>query len=213
MILIQVENLSFSYKNKKIFENLSFTIKKPSLNFIVGCNGSGKTTLLKILFLNEDKYFKTKDVQFIWEFQNLYDELTLLQNLKIYFNLNTKKKLNFEEELKKILSYWDLDQYLKSPIKNLSYGYRQKSLIARSIITKPDILIIDEPFLGLDYSSYLSFLKIISDYSSEITFLISTQNPKVKDEIIETTSLKNNTLKSQSIQLNSMILLFTIIKQ
>ena len=74
-----------------------------------------------------------------------------------------------------------MELYLNKPVKNLSYGYKQKSLIARSIITNPDVLIIDEPFLGLDYSSYLKFLDILKDYK-RITFIISTQNPKIKDE-------------------------------
>lgn len=200
--LIKVENLNFSYKDKKILENVSFEIKKNTVNFLIGPNGSGKTTLLKILFFNTDKYLNTKDFQFIWEFQNFYEELSLLKNLEIYFKLNCKKKLDFKKQLKKILEYWDLEAYLNKPVKDLSYGYRQKGLLARSIITQPDLLVIDEPFLGLDYYSYQSFLKIINDFK-EITFFISTQNPQVKEEFKE---LKKNNIE-KSIFLNPKLYL------
>jgi len=207
MNIIEIEDLSFSYKDKPIFEKLSVRIPNNSINFLIGTNGSGKTTFLKILFFNNKKYLKTDDFQFIWEFQNLYEELTVLQNFKIFFHLNKKKNLEFEKELGKILKYFNIKEYLNKEVKKLSYGYKQRVLIARSIMINPELLIIDEPFLGLDYSSYLSFLKIINDYNENTTFLISTQNPNTKTEFLNIFQRQ----EKNKINLNEQITLFTIL--
>ncbi len=207
MNIIEIEDLSFSYKDKPIFEKLSVRIPNNSINFLIGTNGSGKTTFLKILFFNNKKYLKTDDFQFIWEFQNLYEELTVLQNFKIFFHLNKKKNLEFEKELGKILKYFNIKEYLNKEVKKLSYGYKQRVLIARSIMINPKLLIIDEPFLGLDYSSYLSFLKIINDYNENTTFLISTQNPNTKTEFLNIFQRQ----EKNKINLNEQITLFTIL--
>lgn len=207
MNIIEIENLSFSYKDKPIFEKLSIRIPNNSINFLIGTNGSGKTTFLKILFFNNKKYLKTDDFQIIWEFQNLYEELTVLQNLKIFFHLNKKKNMEFEKELEKILKYFNIKEYLNKEIKKLSYGYKQRVLIARSIMINPKLLIIDEPFLGLDYSSYLSFLKIINDYNENTTFLISTQNPNTKTEFLHIFQRE----EKNKINFNEQITLFTIL--
>ncbi|MFN4220600.1 MAG: ATP-binding cassette domain-containing protein, partial [bacterium] len=159
-------------------------------------------------FFDKKKYFKTEDVQFVWEFQNMYEELSLTKNLEIYFKLNCKKNISFKEELQNILKYWDLELYLTKPVKSLSYGYRQKALITRSIIVKPDVLIVDEPFLGLDYMSYKSFIKIIKDYR-DITFLISTQNPNVIRDFLE--EINNNINESLNFNINQDLTIFSFI--
>ncbi|MEN3015633.1 MAG: ATP-binding cassette domain-containing protein [bacterium] len=200
--ILNIQNLSFSYKDHPIFNNLNLTIYSSTVNFIIGPNGSGKTTLMKILFFNKNKYFKTDDVQFVWEFQNLYENLTVLENLKIYFNLNVKKRLKFEDQLNSILKYWDLKNYLKKPVSSLSYGYRQKVHISRGIIVQPDVLLIDEPFLGLDYSSYLTMLRIIQETSNKITFFIFTQNPTVVQDYAKNSSKYQVTVVTLSKELS-----------
>jgi len=193
--LVKIQDFSFSYKDKKIFENLNLEIYNQSINFIIGPNGSGKTTLIKILFFNSQKFILTDNFQFIWDFQNFYDELSTIQNLKIFFDIHNRKKLDFQEQLRKITKYWNLEEYLKKPIKNLSYGYRQKVLITRSLLVLPELLIIDEPFLGLDYQSYLGFLDILKEFHKDVTFIISTQNPNIKEDLKEKPKTENVTVQ------------------
>jgi len=193
--LVKIQNLSFSYKDKKIFENLSLEIYKQTINLIIGPNGSGKTTLIKILFFNSQRFILTDNFQFIWDFQNFYEDLSTIQNLKIFFDFHNKKKLDFQEQLKKITRHWNLEEYLKKPIKNLSYGYRQKVLITRSLLVLPELLVIDEPFLGLDYQSYLAFLDILKEFCNDVTFIISTQNPNIKEDLKEKLKTENITIK------------------
>jgi ABC-type multidrug transport system ATPase subunit len=193
--LVKIQDFSFSYKDKKIFENLNLEIYDQSINFIIGPNGSGKTTLIKILFSNSQKFILTDNFQFIWDFQNFYDELYTVQNLKIFFDIHNRKKLDFQEQLRKITKYWNLEEYLKKPIKNLSYGYKQKVLITRSLLVLPELLIIDEPFLGLDYQSYLGFLDILKEFHKDVTFIISTQNPNIKEDLKEKLKTENVTVQ------------------
>lgn len=223
--LIVFNNFSFKYKQNDafIFENICFRIFNKSVNFVIGENGSGKTTLFKIIFYNYlykfyNEFIKlnTVNIGFIWDFHNFYNNLTVYQNLRLYFELSKNKnkiankiKNNFDELIALFLNYFSIDKnYLKKNINELSFGYKQKILIIRELIVFNDLILIDEPFLGLDYSSYLSFLKILINFYDKITFVIFTQNPNVISDFYNNNN--NNNLKLNEINLNNKIKLYSI---
>ncbi|MGC8733737.1 MAG: ATP-binding cassette domain-containing protein [bacterium] len=231
--LIVFENFSFKYKQEDIFifENLSFKIFDKSINFVIGQNGSGKTTLFKVIFYNYlykfcNQFIKlnTNNIGFIWDFHNFYNNLTVYQNLKLYFELSKNKnknkiqiafnkydfnKYNFDQLVNLFFDYFAINKnYLNKNINELSFGYRQKILIIRELIVFNDLVLIDEPFLGLDYFSYLAFLKILVDFYDQITFVIFTQNPNVIFDLQKNFNYKD--LKLNEINLNSKIKLFSI---
>ncbi len=216
-ILIDFNSFSFKYKENQefIFENTSFSIVNNSVNFVIGDNGSGKTTLFKIIFhnylyknYNEFIKINTKDIGFIWDFHNFYPKLTVYQNIKLYFELskNRNLKIDFNKNLDLFFQYFKIEKnYLNKTIDELSFGYKQKILIIRELITFKELVLIDEPFLGLDYSSYYSFLKILADFYNHISFIIFTQNPNVISDFNNLIKLNLN-----KISLNSKITLFSL---
>lgn len=217
--LIDFNNFSFRYNKDDdvIFKDISFSIVNNSVNFIIGDNGSGKTTLFKAIFhnylyKNYSDFIKinAKYIGFIWDFHNFYDKLTVYQNIKLYFELSKNKniKIDFNKSVDLFFEYFKIEKsYLNKTISELSFGYKQKILIIRELITFKEILLIDEPFLGLDYSSYYSFLKILSDFYNQISFIIFTQNPNV---VYDFNNIIKSNLNLNKISLNSKITLFSL---
>jgi ABC-type multidrug transport system ATPase subunit len=221
--LLIFNNFSFRYKKEEdyIFKDVSFSIFSKSINFVIGKNGSGKTTLIKAIFYNYIYNFyqgfikiNTNSIGFIRDFHNFYNNLTVLQNLKLYFELSKgNQMLNTQEFYKYIdlfFGYFAIEKdYLSKNINELSFGYKQKILIIRELITFKELILIDEPFLGLDYYSYCAFLKILLDFYNKISFIIFTQNPNVILDLQKLINESKLSLELSELKLNSDITLFS----
>jgi len=221
--LLIFNNFSFRYKREEdfIFKNLSFNISNKSINFVIGKNGSGKTTLIKAIFYNYIYNFyqdcikvNTDSIGFIRDFHNFYNNLTVLQNLKLYFELSKGNKILSNQEFYKYIDlffgYFNIEKnYLNKNVNELSFGYKQKILIVRELITFKELILIDEPFLGLDYYSYFAFLKILADFYNRISFIIFTQNPNVIWDLQKLINEFHLNLKINEFKLSSNITLFS----
>ena len=157
MKLIEAKNISYKINNRTILHNISFVINVGELVKISGDNGSGKTTLLKILIgltkqtkgelinHNEDK------VCFLGHKNNLKNYLSIRENLMIQglkldsFNLDLLEKFN-------------LRRHIDNSVGTLSFGQQKKLSLIRVLNSDENILILDEPFVGLDQNSK-EFLK------------------------------------------------------
>jgi len=173
--IIELINISFKYKNKKILENINLKINEGEKIALIGKSGAGKTSLISILngtrmqtsgeikiygkdFKNFDNSQKRK-IGTIWQDLRLIDDLSaeqnvncgLLSNQNIIFTF--KNLLNISSFLKahKCMELCKLNSSIYSRnLKNLSGGQKQRIAIARSIIQEPEILFADEPFNNLD---------------------------------------------------------------
>jgi len=157
--LITIKKLTKIFKDREVLKNIDLTVNEGTILGIIGRNGSGKTVLLKIIsglyfkssgeIEHNPKYNIYEDYGFLIDVGFLDNE-TGFNNLKILSLLKNKIKDN---DIIDILKYVGLDPYDKTKYKNYSTGMKQKLKIAQTLMEKPKVIILDEPFNGLDKKS------------------------------------------------------------
>lgn len=170
MLKIDVKNKSF--KNQKILEDIKFTVNKSEIVSIIGPSGCGKTTLLRIIASLEDEY--TGDVSFknknsIENLGFIFQDSRLLPWLSVKENILLVQKNKNEKKIEELLCEVGLKENIDSYIKELSGGMKRRVSIVRAFINSPEVLLLDEPFISLDYPTAQIlrklFFKFFSDYS------------------------------------------------
>lgn len=163
-LLYDIRNLSFKYKNdnKYVIENLNWKIHRNERWAVIGQSGCGKTSLLKLLSGIDSSYegqisFKDKplkkpqmDIKIILQNYGLFDWKTVRQNIDLPRKFLKNKMLIREEEIDAILEYFNLGELSDKYTYKLSGGQKQRVALARAMITKPIVLLLDEPFSALD---------------------------------------------------------------
>ena len=156
MARLKVENLTFSFGYKTILEDISFELNKGEVLSVVGPSGGGKTTLLRLcaelLDRQEGKIensFKTRSIAF--QDPRLLPWKNVIDNIAFGLKAMGVKKEEREQRAKEIALKFDLeeDDFDKFP-KELSGGMAQRVSFARALVTKPELLFLDEPFSALD---------------------------------------------------------------
>ena len=157
---IRINNLCKSYGVNKVLHNYNETIIEGKTSFIIGKSGIGKTTLIRILLglektdSGEIIGLDDKKISVVFQDNNLCENLSVLSNLKIVTD-------NIDEnELNKNLKELDLEGILFKKINELSGGMKRRIAILRALLVEFDLLIMDEPFKGLDFSTK----KIVIEY-------------------------------------------------
>ena len=164
--LLSVKNIQKKYNTIKgeivAIEDISFDVEKGNFISIVGSSGCGKSTLLniisgldkqtygEILFLNNLKvgYMLQEDALLPW--------LTVLQNATLGLKLTKSDTKENIEYVKNLLITYGLEKFINKYPSELSGGMKQRVALIRTLATKPDLLLLDEPFSALDYQSRLS---------------------------------------------------------
>ena len=173
--VIEIKDMSKTFRRKKVLEKVNLTINSGEIVGILGGSGSGKSVLLKTIL---GFYYPTtgiikiyKKVGFSTQDNSLYESLTLQQNLdyfsRVYNIADGRKKIDFLIEL------LQLEEYRKTIVKNLSGGTKKRLDIACALLEDPEILILDEPFVGLDsflVSRLSEFLKSLQKKGNTIIF-------------------------------------------
>lgn len=165
MDVIKALSISKSYKDKKILDNINLSLESGEVLAVVGNSGSGKSTLLKILagIIEDFKgniYFNKKDVtqlslknrKFILMFQDdeLFPHMTIFDNVAFGLKMENKSKDFIEKEVDKYLKLVELSDHKDKYPSQLSGGEKQRIALVRSLIVRPKMLLLDEPFTALD---------------------------------------------------------------
>ncbi len=192
--LLKIEKISKIYTSEKekveALKGISFDIKEKEILALLGVNGAGKTTLSSIIATllkttSGDIYFAGKSIYknvmsfrkilgFCPQVQNLDLDLSVKENLIFagrYYSL-TKKKI--KQRLEYLLEKFDLARYEKFNLNSLSGGYKQRFLIARTLMHDPKLIIMDEPTVGLDPRLRRLLWKYILDLKEEGKMIILT---------------------------------------
>lgn len=199
--MIKVEALSVSYEKKPVFSDIHFTIRAGEVYGVMGKNGSGKTTLINALLgrlpksgeihydstlLDEKQQLSNKDVFFVSDSPFIYDYLTGLEFVEFILMVKAQKKTDH----RKILEYFEFFGMSKLDsqklMKTYSFGMKRKTLLAACFLMKPQLIILDEPTIGLDVPSVISLKKLIKEYSKlDKTILITSHDPSLMSELCQ----------------------------
>ncbi len=166
MNVIEIENLSKSFGEVKAVQNLSFRVKKGELFAFLGLNGAGKSTTISILCgqlkkdggrvrvngksLDDGAEEIKKELGVVFQASVLDKPISVYDNLKTRASLYGLRGEAFEARLQELDGLFGLREILKRPYGKLSGGQRRRVDVARALLHKPEILILDEPTTGLD---------------------------------------------------------------
>lgn len=188
---VQLNSISRAFDARKVLKGIDLTVPAGQSILVCGVNGAGKSTLLNIiagLITPDDGTVnicgsniakhpqKTKPaIGFISHKPMLYNELTVTENLLFFADLYGIDKPS--EHINQLLDNLGLSQYRYDPVGILSRGCIQRLTIARAILHKPQILLADEPFTGLDTQANSHFISIMKDFiASGRTVIMTTHD-------------------------------------
>ncbi|MBS6114332.1 ABC transporter ATP-binding protein [Thomasclavelia spiroformis] len=191
--MLKLERIIKSFDGIKILDDLNFEIPKGQIVSILGSSGSGKTTLLnlilgisevdsgKIIFDDEDLTNVSMEKR---GFNIVFQDYALFPNLNAYENiiygLKNKKNISTKEEVNDLIHLLGLEKHLDKKIDQLSGGQKQRVALARTMVMKPKILLLDEPLSALDgviKESIKERIKLIAkEYN--LTTIIVTHDPE-----------------------------------
>ena len=190
-ILLNITNIRKSYNSKEVLKGINLSLYKGEILSLLGINGAGKTTLSSIiatlhpptsgdiLFHGKSIYDDITDyrlkIGYCPQKSNLNPLLTLRQNLLFAGRCYGLDDITINTRISQLAKQLELEHYLDDTASILSGGYKQRFMIARSLIHQPDLVILDEPTVGLDPHIRRSLWNIIKDLKNNgITILLTT---------------------------------------
>lgn len=188
--MIKVENLVKKYENHIAVDNLSFEVQKGQIYGFLGPNGAGKSTTMNIMtgylaatsgtvkingfdILTQPEEAK-KCIGYLPEMPPLYPEMTVYEYLCFVAELKKVPKVERKEQIQEIMQMVEIADVEQRLIKNLSKGYKQRVGLAQAIIGYPDVIILDEPTVGLDPKQIIEIRSLIKKLAEKHTIILSS---------------------------------------
>ena len=205
--MISAVNITKTFDNKKVLDNVSLDVKRGEIVSIVGPSGAGKTTLLHILgtldkaddmdqynlFLNETEIiklnendiskFRNTQIGFVFQFHELLPEFTAIENVCIPGMIKGDKTDVINKKAEKLFESLDILHIKDQKPSELSGGEQQRVAVARALINEPSILFADEPSGNLDSKSANKLHKLFFELRDRLnlTIVIVTHNKKLAE--------------------------------
>ncbi|WP_062355808.1 metal ABC transporter ATP-binding protein [Bacillus kwashiorkori] len=235
--LIEINDLSFQYEKDKVLENINLVVHRGDFLGIVGPNGSGKSTLLKLLlgllkkqsgeiYLFGEKmehFTKWEKIGYVSQKSNAFNSAFPATVFEVVRSGLTKKASLFQfffsksinEKVITALKAVEMDEYVNRNIGELSGGQQQRVFIARAIVSEPELLILDEPTVGVDAKRVSQFYNLLGSLQKDkdITLILVTHDIGAVTEKITHVACINHTLhfhgdvnrfEEESVNLSSM---------
>jgi ABC-2 type transport system ATP-binding protein len=200
-MITEIKNIYKKIEDKEIISDINFTLNEKEVVALVGPNGAGKTTLLKLIVsllkpergtikicnfdIQKNREQALNHLAYMQDASALYSDLTGYEHLKF---IATSKSIPVGE-VKKIIENLQINEYINSKVRKYSLGMKQHLLLAIAILGKPKLLLMDEPFNGLDPSSSLLLRKVIMDLREQGTTILFSSHilaevDKVADRLL-----------------------------
>ena len=198
--IIAFENVSLSYGNRLILDNISFKINEGEIFGMLGPNGVGKSTIFNLItglikpdsgqikinntnVLDFPIYLRTKKfkVGYVPQYGGFFSDLTLYQNLKAIAEIVINEKNSEENKINELISKFELENLRNIKAKFLSGGQKKKLVIALSLLSDPSVLLLDECFAALDVLTIKMLQEIIVNLQNEKKITICICDHQARD--------------------------------
>ena len=188
--MLEIKNISKSFGNKLVLDDVSFRIKKKQVAALLGENGAGKSTLLRILSgyfeadkgsikfddvcIHENRRAFLQKIGYVQEISALYGDMRVYDFLHFAADLRQTEKTDTQKIIETVIKALQLEQVLTQKNETLSKGFKKRVELAAVLTAKPDIMLLDEPTEGLDPNQKIIIRQIIRQYAKQNIVLIST---------------------------------------
>ena len=188
--MIEAEHLTKYYGPFKAIEDVSFTVGKGEVVGFLGPNGAGKTTTMRILCgfippsegtarvagydILRQSLQARRHIGYLPETVPLYRDMTVASYLRFFGKIRGMPSRGLENRVKEVMGLCRIDGYARTQVGRLSKGYRQLVGVAQAVLHEPDVLILDEPTIGIDPRQVVQIRQLIKDLGREHTVILSS---------------------------------------
>ena len=188
--MIEVKNVTKKYGNFTAVDNISFNVKDGEIVGLLGPNGAGKSTTMNMITgfiemtegeivvngydISKKPQKAKKQIGYMPEGVPSYQELTAKEFIKYMAELKLIDRKTRKEQVEEVIKHTGLEEVQNKLIKNLSRGYKQRVSMAGALVGSPDVLILDEPTVGLDPKQILEIRNLIKDLGKKHTVILSS---------------------------------------
>lgn len=188
--MIEVKNLTKDYGNRRAIESLNFTVNKGEVVGFLGPNGAGKSTTMKIITgfmaptsgqalvagydVFENPLEVKKRIGYLPETPPVYGDMYVRDYLEFVAHLKKVEKSKIKSQIDRAIEKTNLGSVQNRLIQNLSKGFRQRVGIAQALVSNPEVLILDEPTVGLDPKQVAEIRDLIKELRGHHTIILST---------------------------------------
>ena len=181
--MIEIKNVTKKYGDKIALDNVSFNVEDGEIFAFIGHNGAGKTTLIKSIvgihdfdegeiFINgksikSDPISCKKDMAFVPDNPELYENMKAIDFINFICDMYEVDQETREKNIKKYAKLFEIENNLNDPIQSFSHGMKQKIALISALAHEPKILIMDEPFVGLDPKAVFDVKKVMNEMIKE----------------------------------------------
>ena len=207
--MIQIKNVSKKYGSKKALDNVSFNIENGNIFAFIGHNGAGKTTMIKAMMgiigfdegdiLINEKSIKENPIEckkimaYIPDNPDLYENMKAIDFINFVCDMYETPLDVRESNIQKYSKMLELENNLQDEISSFSHGMKQKVALIAALSHNPEILIMDEPFVGLDPKAVFDMKKIMKDMIKENkTIFYSTHILDVAEKLCDKVAIIKN---------------------
>ena len=181
--MIEIKNVTKKYGNKVALNNVSFNVEDGSIFAFIGHNGAGKTTLIKSIVgihdfdegeilingksIKEDPISCKKDMAFVPDNPELYENMKAIEFINFICDMYEIDLETREKNIEKYAKLFEIEDKLNDPIASFSHGMKQKIALISALAHDPKILIMDEPFVGLDPKAVFDVKEVMNEMVKE----------------------------------------------
>ena len=207
--MLEIKNLTKKYGNKKAVDNVSFKVNEGEIFAFIGHNGAGKTTTIKAItgimdfdegdILINGKSIKEypieckMDMAYVPDNPDLYENMKAIDFINFICDMYEVSKEDREERIKKYATLFDMTNNLNDEISSFSHGMKQKVALISALAHNPKILIMDEPFVGLDPKAVFDVKNIMKEMTKNgKTIFFSTHILDVAEKLCDRVAIIKN---------------------
>ncbi len=207
--MIEIKNVTKKYGNKKAVDNVSFNVNKGEIFAFIGHNGAGKTTLIKAITgihdfdegdilingksIKNDNIECKKDMAFVADNPELYENMTAINFINFICDMYEVSLDDRKKNIDKYAKMFEMEDKLGDTIKSFSHGMKQKIAIIAALSHNPKILIMDEPFVGLDPKAVFDIKEVMHEMVKDgKTIFFSTHILDVAEKLCSRVAIIKN---------------------